>query len=74
VTLLSGSTVKKSKQRAAKNAASRKDRGKGCKPGAPQACSDGRLLAWPTFAQLRDRVQSSAVAEADSYRFEQSLQ
>jgi hypothetical protein len=71
-TLLAGSGVKKSKQRAAK-AASRKHRGKSGR-GAPAVRSDATLPAWPSLAQLRDRVQSSAVVEADSYHFEQSLQ
>ena len=66
------STVKKSKQRASK-AVSRKRLVNVRKCETPQACSAG-LSAWPTFAQLRDRLQGSAVAEADSYRFEQSLQ
>jgi hypothetical protein len=70
---LAGSIVKKSKQRIAK-AAARKRRGKELKRDAPVACSDARLPAWPSLAQLRDRLQGSTVAEADSYRFEQSLQ
>jgi hypothetical protein len=65
--------VKKSKQCAAK-AAARKRRGKGLKRAALAACSSLSLPAWPSLAQLRDRLQNSAVVEADSYRFEQSLQ
>jgi hypothetical protein len=65
--------VKKSKQRAAK-AASRKRRGKNFKRAALAACSGLSLPAWPSLAQLRERLQSSAVVEADGYDFEQSLQ
>ena len=70
--LVDRSTVKKSKQRTAK-AATRKRLGKGRKRAAPQACS-AACLVWPTLAQLRYRLQGSGGAEADSYRFEQSLQ
>jgi hypothetical protein len=70
---VAGAIVKKSKQRAAKSAA-RKRRGKRLKRAALAACSSLSLPAWPSLTQLRDRVQSSAVVEADSYRFEQSLQ
>ena len=64
--------MNKSKRRASK-AVPQKRLVNARKCDAPQACSAG-LSAWPTFAQLRDRLQGSAVAEADSYRFEQSLQ
>jgi hypothetical protein len=65
--------VKKSKRRAAKTAA-RKRRGKRLKRAALAACSSLKLPAWPSLAQLRDRLERRAVVEADSYRFEQSLQ
>jgi hypothetical protein len=65
--------VKKSKQRAAKSAA-RKQRGKRLKRAALAAGNSLSLPAWPSLAQLRDRLQRSAVVEADSYHFEQSLQ
>jgi hypothetical protein len=66
--------VKKSKRSAAKKAASRTRRGKGLTRDAPGPCSDANLSAWPSLAQLRDRLQGSAGAGADSYGFEQSLQ
>lgn len=65
--------MKKSKQRAAK-AAARKRRDKRLTRAALAARSSLSLPAWPSLAQLRDRLQGSAVVEADSYHFEQSLQ
>ncbi|NMM06282.1 hypothetical protein [Polaromonas sp.] len=64
--------MKKSKQPSAQ-AVSQKQRGKESRRESQQACSNSSLPAWPSLAQLRDRLQSSAVGEADGYRFEQSL-
>ena len=54
-------------------AASRKQRGKSAKRAARAQCGDQSPPAWPSLAQLRDRLQSIAVAETDGYGFEKSL-
>lgn len=60
----------KHRKQTALKAASRKQRGKSAKRAQ---CSDQSPPAWPSLAQLRDRLQRIAVAETDGYGFEKSL-